>query len=239
MRITKYNKLLDTTSVITVASETETYPKENMTSEALVEKTEITTDVIIDIGSVITGTNSIIIKVSDNITSLRIDGNFTNVWSLPNDIITTLTTKYSNYFIFDLGASNYRYYRITPTGTGDKYFNWLYIGENIVFPNLIAGSYPDIIKPLISNATNGGQVYTTSGVAYYEQEINFSMVEQSAYLVFEDWWISTASSYNQLFYQFDSRLDDFRPFYCHVQELKPIARDRDYYDFKIKIREAK
>ena len=96
-----------------------------------------------------------------------------------------------------------------------------------------------MVKENISNSTNSGQVYKTSGVAHYEQEISFSNITKDDYQIYEDWWISTDSTYNQLFYQYDDRLDDYKPYFCSVEELQPTARSKDYYDFEITIREAK
>jgi hypothetical protein len=211
-----------------------------MTSEALVEATSI--DDYVEIYKQAFGSavdSSIIVKVSDSITSIRVQGNTTGSWtSTPYD--ETITTKYDGYFIIPLpNGFGYQYWKITAVGSGDMFFNWLYFGANIVFPDLNIGSFPEIVKENITNETSGGQVYTTAGVAHYEQEIGFSNILKTDYQVFEDWYISIASSYNQLFYQYDERLDEYKPYYCSVLELQPTARSKDYYDFKIIIREAK
>ena len=234
MIITKYNKMLD--SIITVANETSAYPKDNMLSEALVEATLISSYTLVGgILSSVTGSKILVVKVSDNVTSLKIEGGTPPF--LNN--IATITTKYDGFFIYDLGVSSDDYYQLTPSGTGDLFFNWLYVGEYLEFPDLNIGSYPEIVKENITNETSSGQVYTTSGVAHYEQEVSFSNIDRDDYLVFEDWYKSVSSSYNQLFYQYNSRLDDYPPFYCSITEFQPTSRSRDYYDFKITIREAK
>ena len=230
MRLLISNKVEST--MITINNESDAFPKENMVTGILPEKSYIDQTAVIDFGSTTSERVTAIAIVYQDLTNVKIQANATDSWGSPS-FEQSITSSGQIVFI----DQTYRFWRIKADNTG--YVNYIYLGEYLQMPGVEENSMPQTITNDATVTSAGYQKQTTRGTTAKTQEFIFPGASQAEYDDFIDWWESDDRSNNCFIVQFEEDMTLFSPFLCKVAEASDFDRHTLAYEWRILVEEAK
>jgi hypothetical protein len=225
MRILKSNKI--TSSLITVQSESNAFPKENMVNNVLNEKTYVTTYFDVDFGSAVT---------VDSIGILA-EGSGWTVTAGATLGASTFTQVISDTVTFI--NQTWRYWRFT-TSSAD-YMEYIYLGEYLQIPQITPGSTPQPTSTDVKNRTSGGQVYPTQGTIVKSQDVVAVGLNATEFEAINTWYYSSDRVNNHIVVPFEGSMTvyPFEPYFAEISGYGSFKRDVLAYDIKFKVEQAK
>lgn len=227
------NSEISDADMVTVENEVTTFPKENMLSNILIEKTKINTHITIDFGSAV---NITAFGCIGEFTQIILEANATDSWGGPSFSDTYTEDNFQSKFIDE----TYRFFRLTMTNGADPiYCNHLFLGSWLQLPGYTPGSTPDIDANDILNETPSRQIYATAGVPIKKQSFSFKAASLTVRNNFLTWYETIDRANNNIIIQHEEDLISLPPYYGKVTDYKHINRDRLLFDFNIDVQEAK
>ena len=227
MIITTDNRLRSDLTSIAMTGAVDGFPLANCYSNALVEKTLYTNTITITLGSS-TGIDYFAFYSNDADT----------VTVTPSgEGAVVLSTSYDGWFYSALTAATS--YTVTMTGTGDIYFNYIYIGDHIKLEYIERGTVPNRNRNDIQSESNTRQLYTTAGVSAKSQSVSVPDVTRANWLVFDDWQAEPSATDNQFFVQWEDDPTSYPPYFANIQNYNVTGRDKTLISFTFDVREAK
>ena len=130
-------------------------------------------------------------------------------------------------------------YSIQLAGSGDIYFNYIYIGDHITLDYLEPGTVPNRDRNDIQNESNTRQLYTTAGVSAMSQSVSVPEVSLSDWRVFDDWQIETTATDNQFFIQWEDDPISYPPYFANINNYRVTNRNKTLTSFAFDVKEAK
>jgi len=248
---------------VTVPNESASFPKENIFSQALIDKCYVESSIDIDFGTAISansfslfwtgeanitligssteGGNDFELTVTRNVYFFDIDGdgepNTFNLITGQGDQL--ITGQGDNITVQSAFNRSFRYWRIevdTPI-----YVNYLYLGIYLQFYGHNNYPTPSIANSDQTNITNSGQVYTTIGTPTKAISFDFIISTEAEYTSIMNWYLSDERAKNSVIVPFEDDIDKeiVKPFFSKLSsELEP-ARDLNTYDYTLSWIEAK
>jgi hypothetical protein len=220
--------------MLTVNEESNAFPKENLLTGILAEKTYFEDYIVIDFG--LAKRVTAIGLIGHNHT-VNIEANASDSWDAPAFSVEMTTSE-----MVEFVDQTYRYWRIVIPGSGGvDYLRYFYLGEYLQIPYPEPGSTPNVATNDIIATTSGYQRYTTRGTTARVQSFEFYATTQAEYELFRDWWNSDDRSNNLIFVQFedDNEMTHFPSYLAKVVEFVTNNRSQLAYDWSITIEEAK
>ena len=214
-------------ATITVNGSNSSFPKENLYSDIITERTEFDDYVVIDLGSTTAVNTVAYFSTTDDIT---IQGNATDSWGSPSysSVLSSNVT-----FI----SQSHRYWRIFTNET-DTRLGYFYLGNYMQLPEHSFTNVPVPETTDVVSVTSGGQIYNTEGVLVNVEEIEFPIVTSSEWATFNTWFRTSDRARNHVLVRFEDDMTTYPPYLARIEEFEP-SREGKSYAFNLTFREAK
>jgi hypothetical protein len=225
MRILIDNKI--TADLVTVQTESNAFPKENMIGNVLNEKTLVNTYFDVAFAS----------PVTIDAIGLLAEGSGWTVTAGATLGASTFSLAITDTVHFI--NQTWQYWRFT-TSSAD-YMEYVYLGEYLQIPRIEPGPTPTPKNTDSVSRTSGGQVYPTQGVVTKEFAVTALGLTEAEFTPINQWYESSDRIYNHIIVPFESDMDKypFEPFYAQTLEYGSFKRTILSYDIKMKFEEAK
>ena len=213
--------------MLTVQTESNAFPKENMINNVLNEKTLVTTYFDVDFGSALT---------IDSI-GLLAEGSGWTVTAGASLGASTFSQAISDTVTFI--SQTWRYWRFTTSAP--DYMEYVYLGEYLQIPQIVPGSTPQPTATDVKNRTSGGQVYPTQGTIVKMQDVTAIGLTATEFETINTWYYSSDRVNNHIVVPFESSMTvyPFEPYFAEISGYGSFKRDVLAYDIKFKLEEAK